>query len=297
MIDQAEGLRQMVAGLRRNGEVQMRVARKGRQKVIAVASGKGGVGKTGFSVNLAISLAQKGKRVLLLDADLGLSNANIVMGETPKWNLFHVLKGEKKLAEVVAETRHGVDLIAGGSGIHELANLTGTERQRFIDELAGLDEYEVIVVDTGAGISRNVTAFLHAADKVVIVTTPEPTSVTDAYGIIKALLSENDEVNIDLVVNRVKSEEEGRNVSARILGIVSQFLNTTIHSLGFIREDAVVVKALFQKTPYIVFDPKAACSRAVHEIGAKLLSLPFKETSGENRFLRTLKNLFAGAKV
>ncbi|MBL8993083.1 MAG: MinD/ParA family protein, partial [Spirochaetia bacterium] len=282
MIDQAEGLRKMVAELRGAENERLRESRRGRQKVIAVASGKGGVGKTGFSVNLAIAMAREDQRVLILDADLGLSNANIVMGEMPKWNLYHVLKGEKKLSEVVSKTRHGVDLIAGGSGIHELANLTGTERQRFIGEMDGLENYDVIVIDTGAGISHNVTSFLHAADKVVIITTPEPTAVTDAYGIIKALVVGGMDLDIDLVVNRARSVEEGRKIAEHILGIAHQFLNASIHALGSIPDDPAVVRAVYKKTPYLIFEPKAPASRAVNEIASKLLSLPFREERDVN---------------
>lgn len=295
MIDQAEGLRKMVAELRGAENERLRESRRGRQKVIAVASGKGGVGKTGFSVNLAIAMAREDQRVLILDADLGLSNANIVMGEMPKWNLFHVLKGEKKLSEVVSQTRHGVDLIAGGSGIHELANLTGTERQRFISDMDGLENYDIIVIDTGAGISHNVTSFLHAADKIVIITTPEPTAVTDAYGIIKALVVGGMDADINLVVNRARSAEEGRKISDHILGIAHQFLNASIHALGFIPDDQGVVRALYKKTPYLIFDSKAPASRAVSEIASKLLSVPFREERGANGFLGYFKKIFGGA--
>ena len=185
--DQAEGLRELVSRRNLERNEKQKASRSGQQQVIAVASGKGGVGKTGFSVNLAISMASKGKKVLVLDADLGLSNVNVVMGEVPKYNLFHVLKGERLMKDVVFPTKHGIDIIAGANGFSELADLSGEERHRFIAQLDYLANYDIIVIDTGAGVSKNVTSFLHAADKVIIITTPEPTSVTDAYGIIKLI--------------------------------------------------------------------------------------------------------------
>ena len=219
-------------------------------------------------------MQQKGQRVLLMDADLGLSNVNVVMGIVPQYNLYHVLKGERQLHEVVFKTKYGVDIVAGASGFSELADLSGEERFRFIEQLDYLEHYDQIVLDTGAGISKNVTTFLHAADKIIIVTTPEPTSVTDAYGIIKVLVAENKNLDLQIVINRCESAMEGRKVSDRMIGIVKRYLASDITNLGLIYQDKLVKKSLFHRTPFIVLDPKSKSSISVSSIGNKLLDIP-----------------------
>jgi flagellar biosynthesis protein FlhG len=290
MADQAEMLRQMVADQHRQERQQKMVTRQGRQEILAVASGKGGVGKTSLSVNLGISLYRQGKRALILDCDLGLSNVNILMGELPKYNLFHVLKGERQLTDIIYTTRYGIDIIAGASGFNELANLTGSERQRFIDKLDALSRYEYIILDVGAGIGANVTSFLYAADRILIVTTPEPTAVTDAYGIIKVLANESRTLDIGLIVNKVETVAEGRKVAERIIGIARQYLSIEVTNVGLIYRDRCAEEALYKRVPYLIHDPKAKCSISVEAIAARLQNLPY-----EHRLLddgSVIKNFF-----
>jgi len=289
MVDQAENLRRMMAEKKEAARADMTSRRGTRQKVFAVASGKGGVGKTSLSVNMGISMCRKGKNVLVLDCDLGLSNVNIVMGEIPKYNLYHVLKGEKQLSEIIYKTRYGVDIIAGASGFNELANMIESERNSFIEQLGFLTQYDCIILDAGAGISTAVTSFLYAADKIIIVTTPEPTAVTDAYGIIKVLASESRNLDINLVVNRIDSIAEGRKVAERIISIAQQYLRVTVRNIGLIYRDSIVEKALYQRTPFLVFDEKAKSSIAVEAVAARLLNLPVSENqSGIKSFFTNL---------
>ncbi len=214
-----------------------------RMKVISVASGKGGVGKSNLSVNLSIALADIGYKVLLLDADLGLANVNILLGVIPKTNIFHVIQGKKKLYEVVLTVPQGIDIIAGASGFSELANLSGEVRKKFIRDLGKFQSYDYLVIDTAAGLHSSVLSFIQASQEVIIITTPEPTAITDAYGIIKAIVNLGF-TNIKLVVNKVRNIMEGKKVSDRIIQIASQFLNVHINSLGYLYEDDAMVRAV-----------------------------------------------------
>lgn len=167
-----------------------------KTKIIAVASGKGGVGKSTVSVNLAISIARTGLKVLIFDGDLGLANVNVLLGIIPKYNLYHVVKGHKSLKDIVISTPEGVDIIAGASGYSQLANLNETQRNNLIKGFAELDRYDVMIIDTGAGISANVIGLVMPADEVIVVTTPEPTSITDSYGLIKSIVSQSKDKNL-----------------------------------------------------------------------------------------------------
>ncbi|MFH1449803.1 MAG: MinD/ParA family protein [bacterium] len=242
-------------------------------KVITVTSGKGGVGKTNLSVNLAIAYAQMGKRTIIFDADLGLSNVNIVIGLVPgpKYNLHHVLKGQKSILDVVTEAPGGVKIISGAMGVTELSNLSFEQRKNFIEDLNKLTGIaDIIIVDTGAGLSANVLSFILAADEVVLMTTAEPTAIADAYGMVKAIGKENEEKSIRLVVNRVNSIIEGKKVVDHFTDIVSQFLNMRVESLGYILEDAVVGKAVRQRNPFALTYPKAKATNCVYHIRDKL---------------------------
>ena len=181
MTDQAETLREI---MRRRGQPE---EGGGPTRIITVASGKGGVGKTNVATNLALSYAALGKKVILMDADLGLANVNVVLGVIPKYNLYHVIRKQKKMTDILMDTEYGIRIVAGASGFAKIANLTEEERHSFIEELQHLSEADIIIIDAGAGVSNNVIAFVAAADEAIIVTTPEPTAITDAYGIIKII--------------------------------------------------------------------------------------------------------------
>ena len=290
--DQAHQLREMVREKYDQANEELKNNRIGKQQVFAIASGKGGVGKTNLSVNLGISLAKKNKKVLVMDADLGLSNVQVILGEIPPYNLYHVLQGEKTLTEVVFHTKSGIDIIAGSNGFSQLANLSGEERFRFIEQLEVLKTYDIIIIDTGAGVSKNVTSFLLAADKVIIITTPQPTSVTDAYGIIKVLATQNKKIQINLVVNRGQTVIQARDVSQRISKIARQYLGIEINNLGMVFEDKTVEEALFKRIPFIVLNPKSKSSIAVESIGAKLLNLPDVTKSDGNWMIKLFGKIF-----
>jgi flagellar biosynthesis protein FlhG len=208
-VDQAANLRRLV----------VETAATKRTRTIAITSGKGGVGKTSLAVALSIALAKDGSKVTLLDADLGLANINVILGIIPKYNLYHVIKGKKKLKDIVIDVPEGIKIIAGASGFHQLANLDMKQRMDFIEAVSELDEDDYMIIDTGAGISQNVLSFVGASDEVIVVTTPEPTAITDAYGIIKSIASQSPEKSVRLIVNRVQSVSEGKRVAQRVINI------------------------------------------------------------------------------
>ena len=255
-----------------------------------MASGKGGVGKTNLSVNLAIAYAKLGKKVLVLDADLGLANVNVVMGVIPKYNLYHVIRKQKTMKEIIVDTPYGMKIVAGASGFSRIANLSEEERKGFVDELTDLAEAEIIIIDTSAGVSSNVLAFIEATDEAIIVTTPEPTAITDAYGIIKIISTETDDLDrgLKLIVNRVSSVTEAKKVAQRVINITGQFLNVKVDYLGFVYEDPAVPDAVRKQQPFIVSDPGGRASQCMQHIVGRLEKIEYREGGGMSRFIQKL---------
>jgi flagellar biosynthesis protein FlhG len=285
MPDQAETLREM---MRVKTSVSSPSARNTR--IITVASGKGGVGKTNFSTNLAIAYAQMGKRVVLMDADLGLANVNVILGIIPKYNLYHLIRKQKSMQDIILDTNYGIQIVAGASGFARIANLSEEERKQFVEEISKLSIADVIIIDTSAGVSNNVISFIAAADDAIIVTTPEPTAMTDAYGIIKIIATEIENLNLGLklVVNRVKSVVEGKKVAERVITIAGQFLNVKVDYLGYIYEDSAVQTAVLRQKPFIILDPKAKASICMKHIVSRLEKVDYKDGGGIGEFVRKL---------
>ncbi len=282
-LDQAANLRKLV--------IQNDTARK--TKTIAITSGKGGVGKSSLAVSIAIALSRKGFSVTLLDADLGLANINVILGIIPKFNLYHVIKGKKKLKDIVIDVPEGIKIIAGASGFHQLANLEPKQRSEFIESVSELDSYDYMIIDTGAGVSQNVLSFVIAADEVIVVTTPEPTAITDAYGIIKSIASQSPEKSIRLLVNRVQTVSEGKRVAHRVINIAGQFLNIKVESLGFIFDDIHVSKSVRNQKPFVVSYPKSKASTCVDIIADRIANKEVEAERGSG-LASFFKNLFRG---
>ena len=240
-------------------------------RVVAITSGKGGVGKTNFSSNLAITLAARGQRVILVDADLGLANVHVVLGIMPRFHLEHVMQGEKTLKEVLYPGPGGIHIIGGGSGLTELANLDETRRAHFIQSLSELDTLaDVVLLDTGAGLSHNVLGFLCAVDEVIVVTTPEPTAITDAYATIKVLSQENPRAQQRLLINMAQSEAEAQAAAQRLQGIARRFLQRDLDCLGYLPHDIAVSRAVRAQQPFTLFQPNSPATRAITRVAARL---------------------------
>lgn len=285
MQDQAEQLRQMM-----RGKAAGSGAVRNRTRIIAVSSGKGGVGKTNISTGLAIAYAKLGKKVILLDADLGLANVNVVMGIIPKYNLYHLMERQRSIKDIILDTEYGVKIVAGASGFSKIANLGEEEREYFIEEMSQLSSADIVIVDTGAGVSDNVISFISAADDAVIVTTPEPTAITDAYSIIKIIAGEvdNSRLSIKLIVNRVQSVKQGKDVAEKIVGIAGQFLNLKVDYLGYVMEDSAVLNAVLRQRPFFDLNPGCKASECIRHIVGRLENIEYKEGSGVSTFLKRM---------
>lgn len=276
-MDQAAKLRKLV---REKKEEVVKVETKKTAKILSVTSGKGGVGKTSLSVNIAASLGKEDLRVLLIDADLGLSNVEIMLGVTPSYTLKDVIKNGRAIEEVIINGPYNIDFISGGNGFLELAELSEIEREEILIKIHKLEElYDIIIIDTGAGISKNVTAFLTISDEIIVVTNSEPTALTDAYSIIKVITEEKLKQKIGLIINRVKNKNEYQQASDILINTAKKFLGEEIKSLGFVYEDPNVRKTIYKKTPFVIYYPNSVASDCVKEI---ISNLALKET-GEKK--------------
>lgn len=300
MADQAEQLREIVrnkgvpqATPGQDAAAQAAKPSAKRTRIIAVASGKGGVGKTNISINLALAYGQLGKRVIVMDADLGLANVNVILGIIPKYNLYHLIRRQKKMRDIILDTSYGIQIVAGASGFSKIANLSDEERETFVQELSELQSAEVIIIDTSAGVSNNVLSFIRAADECLIVTTPEPTAITDAYGIIKIIATEVDNMNLGLklIVNRVHSVTEGKRVAERVINIAGQFLNLKVDYLGYVYDDPAVSNAVLRQRPFLVTDPNGKASICLKHIVGRLEKVEYREGGGISHFLKKLVGL------
>lgn len=266
-------------------------------RVIAVSSGKGGVGKTSLVVNLGITLASLGQRVVIFDADLGMANAEVLMGITPLYTLYDCVYGDKEIEDVIIPGPLGVKLVSGGSGFLELANLDGARRQQLVESLAYFDrESDFLLIDTGAGISRNVLGFVAAASEVIVVITPEPTSLADAYSLIKVLAMFKVHSEVMIVVNKACDEREARRTSQKIESVVDQFLQIKVNSIGWVAEDKLVTQAVKSQEPFSLFHPNSLPGQSISKIARYLVNgqqgeNPDSET-GARGFVRRLTRLF-----
>ena len=242
-----------------------------RASVIAVTSGKGGVGKSNIAVNLAIQFAGAGKDVVLLDADLGLANADVLCNMDLPYNLSHVIARKKELREVMVKAPGGFRLIGGASGLARMADLSDFDRQRLVDSLVEVEyQTDVILIDTGAGISPNVLSFTRAADHVLVVTTPEPTAITDAYAVVKVVSRDGAERRISLLVNQARSVGEARVVYERIAKVARQFLGISVFDAGFVMLDEAVCVAVRRRLPFVMASPRCAASLGIAQLAVRL---------------------------
>lgn len=259
MADQAEKLRNMMDRKENDSNPHPKNTR-----IIAVSSGKGGVGKTSLVVNLAIALSKTGKKVMIMDADLGMANVDIMLGLVPRYTLNDVLKGDKTLGEVVITGAEGINIIPGCSGLFEMENISLLQKQNLVKELESCaQEMDYILIDTGAGISSIVLGFIAAADDVLIVITPEPTSITDGYAIIKILSKFKLHQKAYLVVNMASNMQEAEDSAQKIETVANKYLDIDIIRLGVINYDNTVKKAIKEMTPFIIKYPRSQVSKDV----------------------------------
>lgn len=249
------------------------IRRSGDVRVLSVTSGKGGVGKTNIAANLAYLLAKQRKKMLVLDADAGLANIDVILGINPLYNLSHVLTGEKTIAETLVEGPGGIRILPSASGLPEMTDLTRGQKLTLIDELNTLNaEVDCMLIDTGAGISSNVMYFNMAAKEIIVVATPEPTSLTDAYALIKVLYQRHAKRRFRLIANMVKNATEGKEIYSRLARATDHFLNLTVEYLGHIVLDEKVNGAVRQQKAFAELYPQCPSALCLSKIAEKISS-------------------------
>ncbi|NOY64935.1 MAG: MinD/ParA family protein [Nitrospirae bacterium] len=251
----------------------MRRSRHSRRylRTITVTSGKGGVGKTNIVANLAISLQRQGRKVMIFDADLGLCNMDVLLGLSPRYNIQHVINGDKRLKDIVVKGPAGVLIVPASSGIEELTNLNEIQKLRLLEEFESLPgRIDYILIDTGAGISTNVTFFCLGAQEIIVVVTSEPTSLTDSYALIKILYTKYQEKNFKILINNVSGESEAKEVFRRLQLVTERFLNLSIDYLGFIPHDLSIQRAVKIQNPVLLRYPDSPSSRAFVDLAKRI---------------------------
>lgn len=268
-MDQATTLRKIVTSdLDSSGRAKKPT---GRMRVIAVTSGKGGVGKTNIVLNLCIGLSALGRRVFLLDADMGLANVDVLLGLTPRFTLEHVLNGQKEIAEILLTGPGGFSILPSGSGISELSEMTFDQQMRLFQELSAIDaEIDYLFIDTGAGISSNVLRFNASANEILVVANSEPTSITDAYALMKLLSIKYHIRDFGLIANTVSSESDGRAVFETLSRVCGQFLKVNLAFVGWIPYDPAVRKAVRRQSPVLESFPASPAAKNLRRIAGYL---------------------------
>ncbi len=250
-------------------------------RVIAVTSGKGGVGKTNLSVNLGVALAQIGRKTALLDADMGLANVDILLGMSPKFNLSHVLSGEKELHEVMLTGPGGLKIIPASSGLQHMSELTSTEQAGLINAFSTFDkDLEVLIVDTAAGITASVVNFARACQEVVVVVCDEPTSLTDAYAYIKLLNRDYGLNSFHIITNMVKSAEHGQMLFSKLTKVTDRYLDVSLLYDGAIPMDDKLRQAVQKQMPVVESFPGSDSSMAFKKLAKKIDQWPLKTQAG-----------------
>jgi flagellar biosynthesis protein FlhG len=272
MNDQALNLRKKVESIGRTKQA----------KVISVVSGKGGVGKSNISLNLSLSLINFNKKVLLIDLDIGMANIDILLGKRAKHHVSDMVDQQLSIWEIIETTEHGLSFIAGGNGLSELFELTQEKFDFFISQIEHVVEfYDFVIFDIGAGASKENLKFILTSHEILVVTTTEPTSITDAYAMIKHINQYKKDLSIFLVVNRCENRKEGKETADRLVSVTSRFLGKTIFIKGYIPDDNSVRQAVKQETPFLIFAPKCKASIAVQNLAVTCIKegLSIKEKS------------------
>lgn len=274
-MDQAETLRRLAGGMAEGARRQRRPAFSGvdqaRVRVISVTSGKGGVGKSNVVVNLGIALSRMGLRVLIIDADLGLANIDILLGITPNYNMNHVLAGEKGLADIITTGPGGVRLLPAGSGEQKYTSLGPAERLRLLDELDRLEEeFDLLIIDTDAGISENVTYFNMAAQDIIVVATPEPASINDCGALVKLMATRHAERHFKVLVNMAHDDRDAREVFSRLMTLTSAVAEVQLEYLGYVLRDDRLPEAVKRQCAVSELFPESVSSLCFDSIARKI---------------------------
>lgn len=280
MKDQAEGLRMMAGSL---------ISRP--TEIITVTSGKGGVGKSSLALNMAISLSRRGRKPLIIDTDFGFSNIDVMLGVKTRYDLLDVINRKKDIREIIENGLEGVKFVSGGSGVYELTRLSENQMMSIVDNLLKLEGIaDTIIFDTGAGVNENMLKLIYASHETILVTTPEPTAIVDAYALIKIVSEKVASPKINVVLNRVSSAREASAVMDGLIRIAKKNLDLNINKLGYILHDDNMQKAIKIQVPILVSYPKCQASANIDALSAKFLNIPVKE-QGKPGILAFLEKL------
>lgn len=287
MNDQAENLRKLL---------HMSNTTEEQTKVVAVVSGKGGVGKSNFSLNFALELTKSGKKVLLFDLDIGMANVDILMGVSSKYTIVDMIERELSILDIIEEGPEGLSFIAGGSGLSSSFQLNPRKLSRFLQQIEQINgKYDYFIFDMGAGASKDSLHFILASHQIFVVTTPEPTSVTDAYAMIKYIQMKDQVIPISLVVNRAESELEGKKTFANLKLVTEQFLQKEIGLLGIVPNDPLVLKAVKAQKPFVLMKPDSKPSKAIQEIVLQFTGKKDNQSQASfGSFINKFKTFFIG---
>lgn len=289
MLDQAARLRQLAQSER--GENRKNI---NGPRIITVTSGKGGVGKSNVVVNLSIALQKLGKRVMIFDADVGMGNDDVLMGFLPKYNIYDILEKGKAIKDVLITGPFGVKLLPGGTGLNNIQDFTEEERDRFLYELSKMNELDYVIMDTGAGINRMVLGFIASCEELILVITPEPTSLTDAYSLLKAVSHFKLKSSAKIVVNHTYDSNEGQSTFNKFDRVVYNFLKLKLEYLGHVSEDKNLVQAVRKQEPFIIKYPNCDASRDIMDIANNLIgSKEHRQGIGIQGLFRKLFNIFS----
>ncbi|HEY9059844.1 MAG TPA: MinD/ParA family protein [Pseudobacteroides sp.] len=299
MMDQAEKLRKIVDNLKslqkNNKQNLIPAVEKKNAKVITVTSGKGGVGKTNIAVNLGIALSELGLKVIILDADFGLANIDVLFGMIPKHTLVDVIHSEKNILQILSEGPSNVKFISGGSGVEELIKLDNSQLEKFLSNISLMDKIaDIILIDTGAGLSDNVMNFVMSADEVLLVTTPEPTSITDAYALIKMISNRDKGRLIKVIVNRAEDTNEANDLLSKLSIVSEKFLSLKLMPLGYVLHDEAVIKAVKTQNPFLISFPKSNASKQIRDISRKLICDNNDSSEAEIKGIKGFMNRLVG---
>ena len=297
-MDQASKLRQLM-GNEDNRQLTDIEYGNSNAKVIVVTSGKGGVGKTSFSVNAAMEFARKGKKVVVFDADFGLANVEVMLGIRPKYNLLDLIHNNMSMEDIITQGPENIGFISGGSGVSELATLDNDSIKLLISKLVQLDKmYDIVIIDTGAGITDSVMEFVLVGPEIVLVVTPEPTSITDSYSLLKALYRHErfdaENTKVKLVANKVAKEADGKVLYDKLNAVVERYLKVPILYLGCVPEDAQLLKSVMQQTPVSLNNPGAKSTLAYERIAGRLLDKEEAERQPRRGMAAFFSHIIAG---
>ncbi len=262
-------------------------------KVIAITSGKGGVGKSSLAINLALALSNLNQRVCLVDADLGMANIDVLLKMTPKYNLTHILKEEADIFDVIIEGPNNIMVIPGGSGWQDISNLTTYQFQNLVKNFRELESYtDIIIFDTGAGISNNVINFLLASDEILLITTPEPHAITDAYAMTKIIMEKSPDSPVKLIVNKSDNQKEGEDVGNKIKFAARQFLGISLDYLGCVRKNNLFTESARNQTPIYANRPSSPPAREIKQLATNIIGRQNTSNQGISGFFNKLAGLF-----